>query len=235
MAEIPAFTTRPELAGTFGMVASTHWLASAAGMAMLEQGGNAFDAAAAAGFTLQVVEPHLNGPGGEVPVIGHDARRGETFVVCGQGTAPAAATVGAYTDLGLDLVPGSGLLAATVPGAIGGWLLLLREYGTLRLRDVLSYAIGYAHDGYPLVPAVSWSIASVASLFREHWHTSAEVYLPGGGVPAPGSRFANRALAATYERVLAEAEAASGDRDGQLEAARRAWYDGFVAEEMAKF
>ena len=144
MAEIPEFTTRPELAGTFGMVASTHWLASAAGMAVLEKGGNAFDAAVAAGFTLQVVEPHLNGPGGEVPVIGHDARRGETFVVCGQGTAPAGATAEAYTGLGLDLVPGSGLLAATVPGAFGGWLLLLREYGTMRLRDVLGYAIGYA-------------------------------------------------------------------------------------------
>jgi len=235
MAEVPEFTTRPELAGSFGMVASTHWLASAAGMAVLEKGGNAFDAAAAVGFTLQVVEPHMCGPGGEVPVIGHDARRGETFVVCGQGTAPAAATPEAYANLGLDLVPGSGLLAATVPGAFGGWLLLLREYGTLRLRDVLSYAIGYAQHGYPLIPAVSWSIASVADLFREHWQTSAEVYLPGGGVPAPGSRFANRALAATYARVLAEAEAASGDRDGQLEAARRAWYDGFVAEEIGKF
>ncbi len=152
MAEIPEFTTRPELAGTFGMVASTHWLASAAGMAVLERGGNAFDAAVAAGFTLQVVEPHLNGPGGEVPVIGHDARRGETFVVCGQGTAPAAATVEAYADLGLDLVPGSGLLAATVPGAFGGWLLLLREYGTLRLRDVLGYAIGYAQGRVPARP-----------------------------------------------------------------------------------
>ncbi|MGH3245663.1 MAG: gamma-glutamyltransferase family protein, partial [Trebonia sp.] len=235
MTEIPEFTTRPELAGTFGMVASTHWLASAACMAVLEQGGNAFDAAVAAGFTLQVVEPHLNGPGGEVPVIGHDARRGETFVVCGQGTAPAAATARAYTDLGLDLVPGSGLLAATVPGAFGGWLLLLREYGTLRLRDVLRFAIGYANSGYPLVPAISWSIASVADLFREYWHSSAEVYLPGGGVPAPGTLFANRTLAATYQRILTEAEAASDDRDAQIEAARHAWYDGFVAEEIAKF
>ncbi len=152
MAQVSEFTTRPELAGTFGMVASTHWLASAAGMAVLERGGNAFDAAVAAGFVLQVVEPHLNGPGGEVPVIGHDARRGETFVVCGQGTAPAAATVEAYAGLGLDLVPGSGLLAACVPGAFGGWLLLLREYGTLRLRDVLGYAIGYAQAGLPPRP-----------------------------------------------------------------------------------
>lgn len=63
------FTTRPELAGTYGMVASTHWLASAAGMAVLESGGNAFDAAVTAGLTLQVVEPHLNGPGGEVPIL----------------------------------------------------------------------------------------------------------------------------------------------------------------------
>ena len=120
------FTTRPEIEGTFGVVTSTHWIATAVGMGILEKGGNAFDAGVATAFTLQVVEPHLNGPGGEVPVIGHDARRGETFVVCGQGTAPAAATVEAYTGLGLDLVPGSGLLAATVPGAFGGWLLLLR-------------------------------------------------------------------------------------------------------------
>src|SRR5246127_4269351 len=122
MAEIPEFTTRPELAGTLGMVASTHWLASAAGMAVLEKDGNAFDAAVAAGLVLQVVEPHLNGPGGEVPVIAYDQARGETFVVCGQGTAPAGATLEAYRDLGLDLVPGSGLLAATVPGSFGAWM-----------------------------------------------------------------------------------------------------------------
>src|SRR6201997_4606817 len=133
MAEIPEFTTRPELAGTFGMVASTHWLASAAGMAVLEHGGNAFDAAVATGLVLQVVEPHLNGPGGEVPVIAHHAGRGETFVLCGQGTAPAAAPLEAFAALGLDLVPGSGLLAATVPGAFGGWLALLRDPRTLPL------------------------------------------------------------------------------------------------------
>jgi gamma-glutamyltranspeptidase/glutathione hydrolase len=235
MADIPGFTTRPELAGTFGMVASTHWLASAAGMAVLEHGGNAFDAAVAAGLVLQVVEPHLNGPGGEVPVIAHHAGRGETFVLCGQGTAPAAATLETFAGLGLDLVPGSGLLAACVPGSFGAWMLMLREFGSLRLRDVMGYAIGYAAGGYPLLPAISWGIASVAGLFRDHWPSSAEVYLPGGRVPAPGSRFANPALAATYQRILDEAEAASQDRDEQIEAARRAYYEGFVAEAIAAY
>jgi gamma-glutamyltranspeptidase/glutathione hydrolase len=235
MGDVPEFTTRPELAGTFGMVASTHWLASASGMAVLEQGGNAFDAAVAAGLVLQVVEPHLNGLGGEVPVIAHHAGRGETFVLCGQGTAPAAATPEAFAQLGLDLVPGSGLLAACVPGAFGAWMLLLREYGTLRLRDVMGYAIGYAQHGYPVLPAISWGIASVAELFRDHWPSSAEVYLPGGSVPAPGSMFANPVLAATYQRILAEAEAASADREEQVDAARRVCYEGFVAETIAAY
>jgi gamma-glutamyltranspeptidase/glutathione hydrolase len=235
MGDIPEFTTRPELSGTFGMVASTHWLASAAGLAVLEHGGNAFDAAVAAGLVLQVVEPHLNGLGGEVPVIAHHAGRGETFVLCGQGTAPAAATPEAFGDLGLDLVPGSGLLAACVPGAFGAWMLLLREYGTLRLRDVMGYAIGYASGGYPLIPAISWGIASVAELFRDYWPSSAEVYLPGGHPPPPGSLFANPALAATYQRILDEAEAASPDRDEQIEAARRVYYEGFVAETIAAY
>src|ERR1700689_2417624 len=235
MGDIPEFTTRPELSGTFGMVASTHWLASAAGLAVLEHGGNAFDAAVAAGLVLQVVEPHLNGLGGEVPGRAHPARRGETFVLCGQGTAPAAATPEAFAGLRLDLVPGSGLLAACVPGAFGAWMLLLRGYGTLRLRDVMGYAIGYASRGYPLVTPIRWGIASVAELFRDHWPSSAEVYLPGGQVPAPGSLFANPALAATYQRILDEAETASADRDEQIEAARRVYYQGFVAEMIAAY
>jgi len=235
VANDPEFTTRPQLAGTFGMVASTHWLASAAGMAVLEKGGNAFDAAVAVGLTLQVVEPHLNGPGGEVPIIGHDVGKGETFVVCGQGTAPAAATPDAFTRQGLTLVPGSGLLAACVPGALAGWLLLLREYGTLRLRDVLEYAIGYAEYGFPVVPAISWAIASVADTFRTAWPTSADTYLNGTSAPSPGALFSNAVLAGTYRRLLTQAEAAGPDRESQIEAARQAWYDGFVAEEIDRF
>src|SRR2546421_5707613 len=124
-----SFSTRPELRGTFGMVTSTHWLASAAGMAVLEQGGNAFDAAVAAGFALQVVEPHLNGPGGDLPVILYDSEREDVVVVCGQGTAPQAASIDAFRDRGVALIPGTGLLPAVVPGAFGGWLLLLERFG----------------------------------------------------------------------------------------------------------
>ncbi len=215
------------------MVASTHWLASAAGMAVLEQGGNAFDAAVATGFMLQVVEPHLNGPGGDLPALVWPAERDRPLVLCAQGPAPRAATIERYRDeLGLTLIPGTGPLAAVVPGAFGGWIALLREHGTLPLRDVLHFAIGYAEDGYPAVAAIGDAIGKVEQLFTDHWTTSVDVYLPA---PAPGTLHRNRALAATYRRILAEAEAASADRDAQLQTAHDCWYRGFVAEEMIRF
>lgn len=229
------FATRPELAGTFGMVASTHWLASAAGMSVLEHGGNAFDAAVAAGFVLHLAEPHLNGPGGEVPVIGYDARDGAPFVVCGQGWAPAGLTVAHVRNEGLDMVPGSGLLAPAVPGAVGGWLLLLRDHGTWPLRQVLEPALAYARHGVPLHPRVTSTIGQLADFFQDEWPTSAALWLDGGRAPAPGSLRPNAEWAATLERLLGEAEAAGGDREGQIEAARHAWYEGFVAEAIDAF
>jgi gamma-glutamyltranspeptidase / glutathione hydrolase len=228
------FATRPELRGSFGMVSSTHWLASGAGMAVLERGGNAFDAAVAAGLVLQVVEPHLNGPGGEVPILAAPAGLGRVLVVNGQGPVPAAATIERFAGLGLDLIPGTGLLAACVPGAFGAWMLLLRDHGSMRLRDVLETAIGHAEAGFPAVPRAGAAIAAMEGLFRTEWPSSAEVWL-AGGVPAPGGRLRNPALAATWRRLLAEAEAATGDRDGQIEAALAAFYEGFVAEAIAGF
>ena len=229
------FTTRPEIEGTFGVVASTHWIATAVGMAMLERGGNAFDAAVAAAFTLHLVEPHLNGPAGDVPVLVYDVKLGKPIVICGQGPAPKAATIAKFKSLGLDMVPGSGLLAACVPGPFETWMMLLRDHGTLTLRDVLEPAIFYASEGQPLVERASATIATVEPLFRDHWKTSAAVYLPGGKVPAPGTLLKNPALAATYERILKEAESAGGDRVKQIECARQMWSRGFVAEAIDKF
>src|SRR5262245_46283068 len=200
-------------------------------MRMLERGGNAFDAAVACAFTLQVVEPHLNGPGGEVPLILWSAKERRARVLCGQGVAPAKASVAAFRALGLPLVPGTGPLPATVPGAFDAWMHLLRDYGTLRLREVLEPAMHYAAHGYPLVPRISQAIVAVEGLFRQHWPSSAAVYLPA---PKPGSLFRNKKLAETYERVLREAEAVTG-REQQIEKARAAWYRGFVAEEIDSF
>ncbi len=229
------FTTRPEIVGTFGVVASTHWLATAAGMAMLEKGGNAFDAGVATGLSLHILEPDQNGPGGDVPLIIYCAQRDEVMVICGQGSAPAGATVAAYRGLGLDVVPGIGLLSAVVPGSFGAWMLLLSEYGSLPLRDVMAPAIGYARDGFAVTPRVSESIAAVQTLFETEWTSSAEVFLPGGAVPATGKLFRTTAMADTFERIVHEAEAAGGGREAQIEAARRAWYEGFVAEAIDRF
>jgi gamma-glutamyltranspeptidase / glutathione hydrolase len=224
-----SFTTRPELRGTFGMVTSTHWLASAVGMAMLERGGNAFDAAVATGFTLQVVEPHLNGPGGDLPVVAWSAERGEPLVLCAQGTAPAAATIERFRGLGHELVPGTGLLAACVPGAFDGWMLLLREFGTVGPEDVLKPAIGYAENGYPVVPGMTATIELVEPLLRG-WPASADLYLPP---PRAGTLFRNRALAATYRRILDEA--GQGTRERRIDRARAAFYRGFVAQAIDWF
>jgi gamma-glutamyltranspeptidase/glutathione hydrolase len=210
------------------MVSSTHWLASAAAMALLEAGGNAFDAAAAAGFTLQVVEPHLNGPGGDLPLVfaGPDH---EPTVLCGQGTAPAAATIAHYRDLGMELIPGSGLLAAVVPGSTAAWLTLLRDHGTARLRDVLDAAIHYARTGIPVLPQIAGTIARVSDLFRTEWPTSAQLYL------GHGDWLRNPVWAGTLQRLVEEAEAASSDRVAQIEHALSSWQRGFVAAEIDAF
>jgi gamma-glutamyltranspeptidase/glutathione hydrolase len=211
------------------MVASTHWLASAAGMSVLERGGNAFDAAVAGGFTLQVVEPHLNGPGGEVPALFFSVERGEPLTLCGQGVAPAAATIARFRELGHELIPGAGVLAACVPGAFGGWLLLLQEFGTWRLEDVIAFAIDYAENGFPVAGGMRLAIDRQADLIAT-WPSSRDLYLPA---PEVGSQFRNATLAATYRRIVDEAR--GGSREEEIERARELFYEGFVADEIHRF
>jgi gamma-glutamyltranspeptidase/glutathione hydrolase len=230
------FTTRPEIDGTFGVVASTHWIGTAVGMGILERGGNAFDAGVATAFALQVVEPHLCGPGGDVPVMICKAGTSQPKVICGQGPAPAGATIAHFRDhLDLDIVPGTGLLPACIPGTFETYMMVLRDYGTMRLRDVLEAAIGYAENGHPLVERASATIATVAELYRDHWPTSAEVYMPGGRIPRAGALFTNKRHAETYKRILKEAEAGGGNREREIERARAAWSKGFVAEAIDTF
>jgi gamma-glutamyltranspeptidase/glutathione hydrolase len=230
----PNFTTRPEIAGTFGVVASTHWIASQVGMGVLEKGGNAFDAAVAAGLTLQVVEPHMNGLGGDAVLIACEAE-GKPKVICGQGVAPAGATIAHYKSEGLDLVPGTGLLAAVVPGAFDAWMVMLSDYGTMTLAEVMSPAIGYAENGFPLLPGVAGAVSSVAEIFKTEWTSSAALWMKNGAVPQAGALFENKTLAATYKRLLAEGASAGPNREAQIEKARKAYYQGFVAEAIGRF
>ncbi|QHI99678.1 gamma-glutamyltransferase family protein [Xylophilus rhododendri] len=230
-----AFTTRPEISGTFGVVSSTHWLASQTAMGVLERGGNAFDAAVAGGLVLQVVEPHLNGAGGEVPLLLWSEREKRMLAVNGQGVAPAEASVENFRRMGFEQVPGIGLLPATVPGAFGAWMTVLREHGTWSLADVMAPAIGYARDGYPLVPRAVQAIYAVQDLFREQWTSSADVWLPDGKVPRPGALFRQPRLAATYQRLLEEAEARGPGRIAEIDAAVDIFYRGFVAREIDRY
>ena len=227
------FTTRPEIAGTFGVIASTHWIASAVGMAVLERGGNAFDAAVATAFVLNVAEPHLNGPGGDVPIIVHDARTDTQHVICGQGVAPDGATPAYFASLGLDLVPGTGLLPAVVPGAWDAWMTVLRDWGTWEVHEVLDYAIGYAARGMHVVPRVAAGIAGMAPMFESEWKSSAAVWLPGGKAPEAGTLFRRPALAATWQRLCRDAVGPT--REARIDAARNAFYRGWVAEAIGRF
>ncbi|MBY3209606.1 gamma-glutamyltransferase family protein [Rhizobium laguerreae] len=226
-----AFTTRPEILGTFGVVTSTHWIASAVGMSILEKGGNAFDAAVATGFVLQIVEPHLCGPGGDMPAVIYSKKKDKVEVICAQGPAPAGATIEHYTAEGLSLIPGDGLLATVIPGSFDGWMLMLRDYGSMSVRDVLEPAIYYAEHGHPMLPRVSATIKGLAAFFEKEWPTSHETWLPGGSAPEAHANFRNPVLAETWKRVIAEAEAKSG-REAQVQAARDAFYRGFVAEKI---
>ncbi|MBW1600576.1 gamma-glutamyltransferase [Streptomyces sp. JJ66] len=203
---------------------------------MFDEGGNAFDAAVAAAFVIQVVEPHLNGPAGDVPILVHDGRRGTVDVICGQGPMPAGATVEHFRGLGLRAVPGAGLLAACVPGAFGAWLTLLRDHGRLPLATVLAPAVHYAREGFPLLPKAAAMIEVMAPLFRAEWPESGAAYLrPDGSAPRAGELLRNPALAATYERLLAEAATARGGREAGIEAALRGFYEGFVAEAIDRY
>ncbi|MCT2087125.1 gamma-glutamyltransferase [Microbacterium enclense] len=217
-----SFATRPTLRGTFGMSASTHWTATATAQSVLERGGNAFDAAVAAAFVLHVAEPHLNGPGGDLVALIRPVGAPEPLVLMGQGPAPAGASIPAFRAEGLDLVPGAGGLAASVPGAVDAWLLLLRDHGTWEPTDVLAYAIGYARDGHPLVAGAALTIDRVADLFRDHWTTSADLWMPTGSPPAPNTVVRNPAYVAVLDGLIAVGSHAK-DRRERIDAARREW------------
>lgn len=232
MIRLAAETTRPTLTGWYGMAASTHWLASGTAQSVLERGGNAFDAAVAAGFVLHIVEPHLNGPGGDMVALVSVAEAPAPVVIAGQGPAPAGASIPAFRERGLTHVPGSGALAAAVPAAVESWLYILEHYGTWRLPEILAYAIDYAERGIDCSPQLAGVIRTMAPHFTQHWPTSEVVWLPGGLPPAPGELVCNPHYAAVLRR-LSDAGAA-GSRVEGIERARLLWR-GPIAAAIVEF
>ena len=228
------FTTRPEIAGTFGVVASTHWIASQVGMAVLERGGNAFDAAVATAFTLQVAEPHLNGPGGDAPIILHSARTQTQHVICGQGVAPQAATLAKFRELDIDLIPGDRRAAGGGARRVRRLVPAAARLGHLGTRRRAGLRHRLREERHPRRAAHHRDDREHARrCSRPSGKSSAAVFLPGGKVPGPESLFARPALADTYERICREAV---GDtREARIDAARGAWYRGFVAEAVDRF
>src|SRR5919106_2209848 len=235
-------TTRPVVSGTQGVVAAGHPLVSMAGMRMLMAGGNAFDAAVAAGFAAAVVEPTASYTlCGECVAMVYDAWRGETYAVSGQGTTPALATPAFFRGRGLDRIPtGPGPdahLSFTVPGAVDAYLTLLETHGTRTVAEVLAPAVHYAEHGFPMYEYMQrlLAIPETRSQFDVYPPGGPAVFYPTGRPPAVGELLVQPALAATL-RKLVEAEAGSrGHRGAGIAAARDRFYRGDVAATIGAF
>jgi len=226
------FTTRPTLRGYGGAVCAGHYLATAIGARTLADGGNAADAACAMGLALHVLEPHMNGIAGEVPVLYYEAASDRVHAISGQGVAPARATIDAFSELDLDRIPGSGFLAATVPAALDAWCILLERFGTRSFAEVSAPARGLAENGFPLYPFLRDTLLALDKKFQSQWPTSAALYNP---VPPVGGRMRNPALARVFAHLATAERDARGGREQGIRAARTAFYAGWVAEEIEAF
>ncbi len=215
--------------GRRGVVAAGHYLAAEAGVHILRSGGNAVDAAAATAFVLQVVEPHQNGLGGEVPVLFCAAGSDRVWAISGNGTAPAAADIATFRSLGVEgAIPGDGYLPALVPPGPATWTAVLRRFGTMRLAEVLAPAVELAESGFPVGDSLHEVIAGNAGRFEEEWPTSARNYMPRGRPPGVGEVWHQPDLAATLRKLI-EAEEGAATREAGLKAACDRFYRGDMA------
>jgi gamma-glutamyltranspeptidase / glutathione hydrolase len=211
--------TRSVVMARHGLIATSQPLASAAGLRVLQDGGNAIDAAVTAAAVLSVVEPTMNGIGGDLFALVYDPKTRQVRALNASGRAAAAGTPAEFARRGLKTMPYRGELSVSVPGVVDGWSQLLAKYGTRTLERALAPAIGYARDGYAVseIIATQWKEAEQI-LARDP--AAASTFLPGGHAPAPGDVFRNPRLAASLERI------AQGGRD--------AFYRGPIAKAIAE-
>ena len=242
-------TVYPLILARRALIATEHYLSAAAGAQIFARGGNAIDAAVAATFVEGVVNPHMHTIGGEAPMLIYAASARRVVSINGNMMAPARATIDQYRALGIELIPGAGLLAAGVPAAFDALVTALRTFGTMSLADVLAPAHALASDGFPMhvglageehpegdgpVAGAGASLRMNAKRFLAKWPSTARVYLPEGKVPRPGAVIKNPALANFFQRVLdSEAGAKNRGREAALDAARERFYRGDIARDIA--
>ena len=231
-----SFTTRPVIMGTRGVVTSGHYLATAAGFRIMEQGGNAIDAAAAMCFCLNLLEPTSNGIGGEVPALVYSAKEKKTYCISGMGWSPAAFTIEWCRENGIDLIPGDGYLPACVPAVVDTWATAVARFGTMSFSQVLQPAIELAENGFPMYQRLHERLAASYQKFTQLYPTTGEVYFPNGRVPETGEVFRNPDFAEVLKAMCrGEEEARHGGRIAGIQGARDAFYKGHVAEKIEEF
>ena len=233
---MPSLSKRPMVMGTRGVVTSGHYLATAAGFRIMEQGGNAIDAAAAMSFCLNLVEPHQNGLGGEAPTLIYSAKEHRAYAVSGMGWSPKSFTIDWCRANGVDLIPGDGYLPVCVPAMVDTWAISLARFGTMSFSQVLQPAIELAENGFPMHSQLRDVIRDKAKLYSGAYPSSGEVYLPNGRVPEVGEIFRNPDFARTLKLMCdAEASASHKGRAAGIEAARDVFYKGEIAERIIEF
>ena len=229
-----SFTTRPVVMGTRGVVTSGHYLATAAGFRIMEQGGNAIDAAAAMCFCVNLLEPQSNGIGGEAPTLVYSARERKAVAISGMGWSPQALTIDWCRDNDIDLIPGDGYLPACVPAVVDTWATAVARYGRLSFSQVLAPAMELAENGFPVYERLHDTLASSQARFEEQYPSTAEIYYPGRRAPEVGEVWRNPDFASML-RMMCEAESGASSRVAGIEAARDAFYAGPIAERIAEF
>ena len=210
-------SSRSEVIAPTGMVAASQPLAAQVGVDILKAGGNAIDAAVAVNAMLGLVEPNMNGAGGDLFAIVWDASTEQLYGLNATGRAPYELNRRVFARQGLDRVPGKGPLTWTVPGAVDGWDQLLDRFGTMSFAEVLAPAIRYARNGFPVSEIIQRQWAGAEASLAQ-WPDSARTYLPNGRAPRVGEVFRNPGLADTYEAI------AQGGRD--------AFYRGSIARQI---
>jgi gamma-glutamyltranspeptidase / glutathione hydrolase len=230
------YPTRPVILGRRGVVTSGHYLATEAGFRMFQMGGNAIDAAAAMCFCEVLLEPQNCGLGGEAPTLIYSMQERKAYAVSGMGWSPANFSIDWCREHGIDMIPGDGYLPACAPSVVDTWALALERFGTLGFKEVLQPAIELAEQGFGVYDELRGCIEHNRQRWLEHYPTTAAIYCPDGRLPQAGEVLRNPDLAATYRKLVdAEARASAQGRSAGLAAARDAFYQGEIAEQIVRF